>query len=76
MDTQAIASSETSRKWAKGAWMRALERTAPIPLNPILTLPILIEEMAERFGASPAHIDDAEILSYRGLAERANGYAH
>lgn len=76
MDAQAITSSEANRKWAKGAWMRALERTAPIPLNPILTLPILIEEMAERFGAAPALIDDAEILSYRGLAERANGYAH
>jgi fatty-acyl-CoA synthase len=76
MNAQAIASSDATRKWAKGAWTRALERTAPIPLNPSLTLPILVEELARRFGAGPALIDDAETLSYRQLAERANGYAH
>src|SRR5262249_52286876 len=75
MDTQAIASSDANRKWAKGAWMRALERTAAIPRNPALTLPALVEELGERFGAAPALIDEAEILSYRELAERANRYA-
>lgn len=75
MDKQAIASPEVSRSWAKGAWMRALERTAPILRNPALTLPILIEELAERFGAAPALIDDTEILSYQWLAERVNRYA-
>src|SRR5262249_54737718 len=54
---------------------RALERTAPILRNPALTLPILIEELGEKFGTAPALIDDAEILSYRGLAERVRGYA-
>ena len=76
MDVRAVASSVANRRWAKDAWTRALERTAPIRLNPALTMPILVEESAERFGAAPALIDDGEILSYQGLAERANGYAH
>src|SRR5215469_14979240 len=71
----ASASPEASKKWAKSAWTRALERTARIQLNPALTLPILIEEFAGRFGAAPALIDDSETLSYQGLAERANAYA-
>ena len=75
MDGQEIASPEVRKRWAKDAWMRALERTAPILRNPALTLPILIEELAEKFGAAPALIDDTEILSYRSLAERANRYA-
>lgn len=75
MDTQANAASEANRKWAKRAWMRALERTAPIALDPSRTLPILIAEAADKFGDAPALIDDTETLSYRELAERANGYA-
>lgn len=75
IDAQANASSEASRKWARSAWARALERTAPIVLNPALTLPILVERLAESFGAAPALIDDAGTLDYQGLAERANGYA-
>jgi len=75
MDTHAIAPSDANRQWAKDAWRRALERTAPILRNPALTLPILIEELGEKFGTAPALIDDAEILSYRGLAERVRGYA-
>ena len=75
MDAQAITSSEAKSRWAKAAWMRALERTAQIPRNPFLTLPMLIEEFGEKFGAAPALIDDVEILSYRGLAERASAYA-
>jgi hypothetical protein len=34
--------------------MRALERTAPIVRNPVLTLPMLIDDLGERSGAAPA----------------------
>ena len=74
--SDANASSEARRKWAKDAWARALDRTAQISLDPTLTLPMLVEKSAARFGAAPALIDEAEILSYQGLAARANGYAH
>lgn len=75
-DSQTNVPSEADRKWAKRAWMRALERTAPITRNPSLTLPVLIEEAGNKFGAAPALIDDTETLSYRELADRANYYAH
>ena len=55
--------------------MRALERTAPIVRNPVLALPMLIDDLGERFGAAPALIDDSEFLSYRALAKRAGDYA-
>ena len=70
-----VASSEANKRWAKEAWARALERTTPIRLNPALTLPLLVDKLAETFGDAPALIDDAETLTYRALAERANGYA-
>lgn len=75
MDGQVLAPAESNTKWAKAAWLRALERTAPIRRNPGLTLPLLIEELSERFGDAPALLDDAETLSYRGLADRVGGYA-
>src|SRR6185437_17112387 len=75
MDGQGLAPTGSKTKWAKAAWLRALERTAPIPRNPRLTLPLLIEELSAKFGDAPALLDDAETLSYRGLADRVNRYA-
>lgn len=75
MDGQAIVPPEGSRRWAKDAWLRALERTAPILRNPALTLPSLITALGNEFGAAPALIDDTEVLSYAGLAERVDRYA-
>jgi len=57
------------------AWVRALAMTAPIARSPNVTLPIRIDELAEKFDAAPALIGDDETLSYRALAERANRYA-
>ncbi len=57
------------------AWVRALEMTAPIGRDPFRSFPVLIEELAERFGPAPALLADDECLSYRDLAERANRYA-
>lgn len=75
MDGQVLAPAESNTKWAKAAWLRALERTAPIRRNPGLTLPLLIEELSEKFGDAPALLDDAETLSYRRLADRVGRYA-
>jgi fatty-acyl-CoA synthase len=55
--------------------LRALGNTGPIAKNPTRVLPALIEELAARHGDKPALISDAETLTYRGLAERANRYA-
>ena len=57
------------------AWVRALEMTAPIVRNTSVTLPVLIETLADSFGATPALLSDRECLTYRALAERANQYA-
>jgi hypothetical protein len=36
MDVRAIASSDANKKWAKGAWMRALHHHfAPTPQRPL-----------------------------------------
>jgi fatty-acyl-CoA synthase len=57
------------------AWVRALAKTAPIAQNPTITLPICIDDLADKFGSAPALIGDLESLSYRQLAQRANRYA-
>jgi fatty-acyl-CoA synthase len=64
---------ETDR--AAKAWLRALQATAPIAWQPLRTLPVLIEELAEARADAPALLSDRECLSYRGLAEQANRYA-
>ncbi|HJU18780.1 MAG TPA: long-chain-acyl-CoA synthetase [Stellaceae bacterium] len=57
------------------AWRRALEMTAPIADHPSVTLPTLIEDLADRFGAAPALSSEQEGLSYRDLADRVARYA-
>jgi len=60
---------------SRRAWLRALELTAPIPATPHRILPTVIDELAATRGAAPALLSERECLSYRALAERANGYA-
>ncbi len=55
--------------------LRALKNTTPIAKNPTRVFPIIIEELAGRFGDAPALISDRETFSYRTLAERSNRYA-
>jgi fatty-acyl-CoA synthase len=57
------------------AWVRALEMIAPIARRPNLTLPILLENFAERYGSATALLSDHECLTYRELADRSNRYA-
>ena len=60
---------------AAKAWQRALEMTAPIGRHPALTLPLVIDTVAEQLGAAPALLSDGETLSYRDLAARSKRYA-
>jgi fatty-acyl-CoA synthase len=69
------AGYDDSRKSSLQAWVRALAMTAPIARNPTVTLPILIDELAEKFEHAPALIGEDASLSYRALAERSNRYA-
>ncbi|MGH8227620.1 MAG: long-chain-acyl-CoA synthetase [Steroidobacteraceae bacterium] len=59
----------------KKAWVRALERTAAIERKPRRTLPLVIQELAERYESAPALVSPDASLSYRALAQRANRYA-
>src|SRR5215813_9756927 len=57
------------------AWLRALASTAPITLNPTRVFPVVVEELAERFGTTSALLSERECMTFRGIAERANRYA-
>src|SRR3954467_7448262 len=55
--------------------LRALRMTTPIAKHPTRVFPVVIEELADRYGDAPALISDRERLSFRALAARANRYA-
>jgi fatty-acyl-CoA synthase len=57
------------------AWGRALAMTAQIGRDGFLTLPVLIDQLADRFGEAPALLSESERLSYRDLAARTNRFA-
>jgi fatty-acyl-CoA synthase len=58
----------------KGA-LRTLKMTTPIAKNPTRIFPVVIDELADKFGDAPALLSDRESLSYRELAQRSNRYA-
>jgi fatty-acyl-CoA synthase len=60
--------------YLRGA-LRALRMTTPIGRNPTRVFPVVIDQLADRFGDAPALISDREQFSYRTLSERANRYA-
>ena len=63
-----LAANAAGPSPAKG-WLRALEMTAPIAKKPARTLPVMIEELAEKFGDAPALLSDVENFTFRELAE-------
>lgn len=69
------ATRDESMRSPLKAWVRALERTAAIGRNPTLTLPVVIERLAEGLGDAPALLGPETSLSYRALAEAANRFA-
>ena len=52
----------------KGA-LRTLKATTPIAKNPTRIFPVVIDELADRYGDAPALISERERLSYRELNE-------
>jgi fatty-acyl-CoA synthase len=74
MTTAVTPSPEANSKFAREAWIRALERTAPIDQLG-RTLPVLIGRLAQQFDAAPALVSPEATLSYRELAIRCNQYA-
>ena len=69
------AQSDENKRSPLKAWVRALERTAPIEGQPSLTLPLLIGQLAERFADAPALSGPDATLTYRALAQALNRYA-
>jgi fatty-acyl-CoA synthase len=57
------------------AWVRALERTAPIERDRSLTLPVLIGRLGELRGDAPALVSGESTLTYQSLATACNRYA-
>jgi fatty-acyl-CoA synthase len=64
-----------SAKFARQAWLRALERTASVDREPSMTLPALMVRLGERFGEASALESPEATLSYLQLARRCNQYA-
>ena len=60
---------------AAKAWLRAIELTSRIELNPQRLFADIVEEWSARQGERPALLSDAGSLTYRALAERMNRYA-
>src|SRR5260370_3828773 len=66
--------TDANPKFAREAWIRALERTGSIDHLGV-TLPVLIGRLANEFDAAPALVSTEATLSYRELAIRCNQYA-
>jgi fatty-acyl-CoA synthase len=69
------AVTDENRKFARRAWLRALEKTATINRHPEVTLPTLVGEWAERSESAPALVSPYGSLTYRELAVRSHRYA-
>ncbi len=74
MTNPAIEIDPANAKFARQAWLRALERTASIERNPTVTLPVLLGQLAVVRQAAPALVSSEATLSYCQLASRANQY--
>ena len=57
------------------SWLRALQLTKPIVDQPFRTLPVIIDELSDKFDNAPALLSDFECFTFRVLASRSNRYA-
>jgi fatty-acyl-CoA synthase len=55
--------------------LRTLKMTTPIARHPTRVFPQVVDELAGKYGDTPALLSNRERLSYRELAARANRYA-
>src|SRR5579871_6961845 len=58
-----------------GGLGRVLRLTTPIARNPRRIFPLLVDDLAARYGDKPALVSKHESLTYRALAERSRRYA-
>ena len=70
-----MSGTELDSKFARDAWIRALERSAHIEADPQGTLPVLIDRAAHERGSLPALVGREGSFDYEQLAARANQYA-
>jgi fatty-acyl-CoA synthase len=77
MSSDSVISSEkpADRPSSARGWLRALELTKPIAEHPRRILPVIIDELADKYGEAPALLSDGECFSFRALAQRASRYA-
>jgi fatty-acyl-CoA synthase len=66
--------SAADAKFAREAWIRALQRTASIDRDG-LTLPVLISRLGQQFDAAPALVSAEATLTYGELAARCHQYS-
>jgi len=71
----ATVATQPARSDSTQAWLRALEMTGSIGANPQRTLPVVIQELADKFQDAAALLSDRECWSHRELAERMNRYS-
>ncbi len=69
------AVTDENRKFARRAWLRALEKTAAIDRHPKVTLPTLVQAWAERSESAPALVSPQASLTYRELCAQSHRYA-
>ncbi len=74
ISTDAKKDRERTFSLGQHAWLRALEKTAPLQKNPERIFPILLDELADRLGQAPALISDRETFTFQDLAARSNQY--
>jgi fatty-acyl-CoA synthase len=60
--------------YLRGA-LRTLRLTKPIARNPARIFPVVVEEVAARYGDKPALVSDRESLTYRELVEHSCRYS-
>ncbi len=57
------------------SWLKALELTSGLGEAPTRTFPVMLDELAARYGDAPALIGEDETLSFADLARRSRRYS-
>src|SRR5262245_45643720 len=75
IDRSAQAPVLRGKPSAAKTWLKAIELTSRIEVNPQRLFADIVEDWAARQGDRPALVSDRETYSYGALAERINRYA-
>ncbi len=74
-DDGSFAAKKAASAGATQAWIRALSAVKILDHAPTVTLPALLDELAEAHGDRSALLGEGQALSYRALAARVNRIA-